>query len=662
MEPTLSALSGAAGLLAAGAGLGWLLARRGRPAAAPDLLEEFEALAGVMVAELDDQGRLRKAPAALAGLLEVPAGQLLGQPLMELVHPADRGECGEHCLRLLQGRVPRCSMEVRLQTEGRILWVHLDGRPLPGGGVLCLVRDISETRRVQEALRESEERFRTIADTASCAIFTYLQTFTYVSGYACELLGRSREELLSTAFWEVVHPDDREQVKQRGLARQRGEPVPSRYEFRVLRPDGTVRWVDFTAGAIQHAGHTLGLGTAFDITDRVAAVESRLALERRMLESQRLESLGLMAGGVAHDFNNLLTIILGNASLALDEAEPGGIVHASLGSIATTAHRAADLTRQMLAYSGRGKFRREPLDLNGTLKSLTGLLETSIAKHVTVEYALAPDIPAMDADSTQLQQVILNLLTNAVEAIGASHGTVKVRTGVQHLTVEDLAHAYPDQGLEPGPHLFLEVSDTGVGMDEETQRRIFDPFFTTKPAGRGLGLAAMQGIVRGHRGGVWVYSRPGKGTTFRILFPALDAPLPAAPGLHAAGGEGWRSHGLLLVVDDEAPIRGMAATVLRRAGFDVLEAANGLEGVEALRFHGSDMRAVLLDISMPVMTGGEALPALRRIKPGLPIILTSGFDGEERVQRLLLEPGTLFLQKPYAASDLLGAMREVLGE
>ncbi len=661
MEPTFSAFSGAAGLLAAGVGLGWLLARRGRPGAPRDLLADFETLAGVMVAELDAQGRFRKAPAALAALLEVPAARLPGQSLMELVHPADRGDCGEHCLHLLEGRIARCSMDVRLLAPGGFRWVHLDGRPLPGGGALCLVRDISEAQRVQEALQESEERFRTIADTASCAIFTYTQTFTYVSGYACELLGRSREELLRTAFWEVVHPEDREQVRRRGLARQRGEAVPSRYEFRVLRPDGTVRWVDFTAGAIQHAGHTLGLGTAFDITDRVAAVESRLALERRLLESQRLESLGLMAGGVAHDFNNLLTIILGNASLAMDEAEPGGLVHASLGSIADTAHRAADLTRQMLAYSGRGKFRREPLDLNGTLKSLTGLMDTSIAKHVTVEYALAPDIPAMDADSTQLQQVILNLLTNAVEAIGSSHGTVRVRTGVQQLAAEDLAHAYPDQGLEPGPHLFLEVSDTGAGMDEETQRRIFDPFFTTKPAGRGLGLAAMQGIVRGHRGGIWVYSRPGKGTTFRILFPALEAPLPASPGPHPAEA-GWRSHGLLLVVDDEAPIRDMAATVLRRAGFDVLEAANGLEGVESLRFHGSDMRAVLLDISMPVMTGGEALPALRRIKPGLPVILTSGFDGEERVQRLLLEPGTLFLQKPYAASDLLGALRDALGE
>ena len=171
----------------------------------------------------------------------------------------------------------------------------------------------------------------------------------------------------------------------------------------------------------------------------------------------------------------------------------------------------------------------------------------------------------------------------------------------------------------------------------------------------------MQGIVRSHRGGICLYSRPGKGTTFRVLFPALDAPLPEAPEHHTEGA-GWKSHGLLLVVDDEAPIRDMAAIVLRRAGFEVLEAANGQEGVEALRFHGTDLRAVLMDISMPVMTGGEALPALRRIKPGIPVILTSGFDGEERVQLLLHEPNTQFLQKPYAASDLLACMREALGE
>ncbi|MBK8724763.1 MAG: PAS domain S-box protein [Holophagaceae bacterium] len=661
MDPAFSVPLGALGCLAAGTGLGLWLGLRRPAASSPAPLQDLEALAGIMVAELDDQGRFRKVPTALAELLAIPAGDLHGLPLADLVHGEDRAACASHCLDLAEGRASRCSMEVRLQASEGTRWVHLDGRLLPGAGLICLIRDIGETRRVQEALQESEERFRTIADTASCAIFTYGTTFNYVSGFACQLLGRTREELLRTAFWEVVHPDDREQVRQRGLARQRGEAVPGRYEFRVLRPDGSVRWVDFTAGAIQHGGQTLGLGTAFDITDRVAAVESRLSLERRMFESQRLESLGLMAGGVAHDFNNLLTIILGNASLAQDESEPGSLVHTSLHSIVETALRASDLTRQMLAYSGRGKFRREPLNLNSTVRSLTGLVETSIPRHVAVAYDLAEGLPALDADSTQLQQVILNLLTNAVEAIGASPGTVRVSTGLQTLGPDELAGLYPEQNLEPGPHLFLEVTDSGMGMDEETQRRIFDPFFTTKPAGRGLGLAAMQGIVRGHRGGIRLISEPGQGTTFRIVFPALEAPPHEIREAQPADAD-WKGHGVLLVVDDEAPLREMASLVLRRAGFEVLEAANGLDGVETLRVHAPQIRAVLLDISMPIMTGGEALPALRRIRPSLPVILTSGFDGEERVQQLLLEPGTLFLQKPYAAADLLGRMRDALGE
>jgi PAS domain S-box-containing protein len=629
---------------------------------APDereaLLREIEALAGIMVLELDAEGRLRTLPAALAALTGLALEDLRGKPFADLVHPEDQAAFAGHCRLMLCGETVRCSLDVRLAgTPPR--WVHLIGTPSAGGGARCVLQDITEARALQEALQESEGRFRTMADTASCAIFTYAQTFTYVSGYTCELLGRSAEELLRTSFWEVVHPEDREKVRARGLARQRGEAVEPRYQFRILRPDGTMRWVDFTASAFQFGGRTVGMGTAFDITDHVAAVEARIALERRLLESQRLESLGLMAGGVAHDFNNLLTIILGNASLALEEAEPGTLVHTSLGSIADTAHRAADLTRQMLAYSGRGKVRREPLDLNATLKSLTGLFESTVPKRITVDYQLAPDLPALDADPTQLQQIVLNLLTNAVEAIGEAPGTVRVRTGAQRLSPDDIAHTFRNQALEPGPHLFLEVSDTGVGMDEETQRRIFDPFFTTKPTGRGLGLAAMQGIVRGHKGGIWLSSRPGKGSTFRILLPALETQVPAAHP-HPAAAPGWTGHGLLLVVDDEAPIRAMAATVLHRAGFEVLTAAHGEEGVEALRFHSRDLRAVLLDISMPVMTGGEAFPALRRIRPDIPVIFTSGFEGEEHLQDLLTQPRTSFLQKPYAAADLLALICEAL--
>ena len=650
------------GGLAAGGGLGWWLGHRrpGRGAALEPPLD-LVALAGIVRARLDREGRIRAPEPALASFLGLDPSALDGRPLLDLIREEDRGECGSHCLQLLKGEVSRCSLEARLAGPEPPRWVHLDGRPLPDGGVRCLLRETTEVHRAQEALLESEERWRTIAETASCAIFIYTRTFTYVSSYACQLLGRTREELLDTPFWEVVHPDDRETVRARGLARQRGEAVPNRYEFRVLRPDGTVRWVDFTAGAIQHGGQTLGLGTAFDITDRVAAVESRIELERRMLESQRLESLGLMAGGVAHDFNNLLTIILGNASLALDEAEPGSALHTALGAIASTAHRAADLTRQMLAYSGRGKFHREPTDLNATLRALTALVESSVPRHIRLQYDLGADLPAVEADPTQLQQVALNLLTNAVEALGDRPGEITVRTSLQSLAFTDLAASFPDQAVAPGPHLVLEVSDTGPGMDEETRRRIFDPFFTTKPSGRGLGLAALQGIVRAHHGGVMVDSVPGGGTTFRVVLPALGAPAhPAAEP--SPTGPGWTSAGRILVVDDEAPIREMAAWVLHRAGFEVLEAAHGQEALEVLGRGPQEVRAVLLDLSMPVMGGGETLPALRALRPGIPVLLSSGYEGEERVQQLLRQPATGFLQKPYASAGLLAALRDLLGE
>ncbi len=658
MDPLTLALLASG--LATGAGLGWWWSRRSGGPGTGDPAD-LAALVGLVSARFDARGRILEPDPALAVFLQADAGALAGRPLLDFLHTEDREACAEPWARLLRGEVARCSLEARLAAGEPAQWVHLDGQSLPGGGARCLLRETTEVHHAQKALQESEARWRTIAETASCAIFIYTRTFTYVSGYACELLGRSREELLDTPFWEVVHPDDRETVRARGLARQRGEDVPSRYEFRVLRPDGTVRWVDFTAGAIHHDGQTLGLGTAFDITERVAAVESRLEMERRMLESQRLESLGLMAGGVAHDFNNLLTIILGNASLALEEVEPGGVVHGALGAIASTAHRAADLTRQMLAYSGRGRFLREPTDLNATLRALTALVESSIPRHIRLHYDLAPDLPAVEADPTQLQQVALNLLTNAVEALGERAGSIGVRTSLQSLGYDDLATALHDQQVEPGPHLLLEVADTGAGMDEETRRRIFDPFFTTKPSGRGLGLAALQGIVRAHRGGITVESAPGQGSTFRVYLPALGAPAHAEPEAPSAG-PAWTSTGRILVVDDEASIREMATRVLRRAGFLVATAAHGQEGVEVLERQPQGIRAVLLDLSMPVMGGGEALPALRRISPGLPVLLSSGYEGESRVQLLLREPGTRFLQKPYTAADLLTALRELLGE
>ncbi|HJW08121.1 MAG TPA: ATP-binding protein, partial [Holophagaceae bacterium] len=365
------------------------------------------------------------------------------------------------------------------------------------------------------------EKFRAFAETLSCVILLFDDRIRYVNPFATRMLGWTPEELLGQPFWKIVHPEDQALVRERGEARLRGESVASRYEFRVLTKAGETRWVDFTASRASFGGHTYGLGTVFDVTDRVGAVEARLKMERRLLEAQKLESLGLLAGGVAHDFNNLLAAILGNAELASEMAPAGSPLRAPLGQIENACMRASDLTRQMLAYAGQGKFIIEPLELGKAVRGIAELMRASIPRLVEINLETAAGELWLEGDSAQVQQVILNLVTNAAEAIGQEAGRIEVRTGRRRVERKDAAGLRAAEDLKPGPMVYLEVSDTGQGMDATTLERIFEPFFTTKFQGRGLGLAAMQGIVRGHGGAIDVRSAPGKGTTFRIYFPEL---------------------------------------------------------------------------------------------------------------------------------------------
>ena len=408
--------------------------------------------------------------------------------------------------------------------DGGARRVNVNARPLSDAagrviGTQGTMRDVTEMRRAQLALEESEEKFRSFADTVSCIILLFDDRIRYINAYATRMLGWSEAEILGQPFWAMVHPEDQALVRSRGEARVRGEIVPPRYEFRLVSKAGETRWVQFTAGRITLKGRSYGLATVFDITDRVEAEEARLRMERRFLESQKLESLGLLAGGVAHDFNNLLAAILGNAELASEMAAPDAAVRQPLEQIQNACMRASDLTRQMLAYAGQGKFVVEPLDLGEAVQGISDLMRASIPKLVEMRLDLAQERLMVEGDVAQIQQVILNLMTNAAESIGPAGGTVTLATGRRALVAQDAVSLRAAEALRPGPMVMLEVNDDGQGMDASTLDRIFDPFFTTKFQGRGLGLAAIQGIVRGHGGAIEVISVPGKGTTFRAYFP-----------------------------------------------------------------------------------------------------------------------------------------------
>jgi nitrogen-specific signal transduction histidine kinase/CheY-like chemotaxis protein len=401
----------------------------------------------------------------------------------------------------------------------------------------------------------------------------------------------------------------------------------------------------------------LGLGTAFDVTERVRANEARLKVERKLLEAQKLESLGLLAGGVAHDFNNLLTVIQGNAGMVREAMDEPELAQGCLRNIEDTCRRASDLVRQMLAYSGRGRVQVQPVDLNRLVMEIAQLLSVSIPKSVSLRFELAEHLPPVEADASQLQQVVMNLVTNAAEAIGDGDGYVTLRTGTRELGNTDVTGLLVAEALDPGSFVYLEVEDTGSGMDRETQARIFDPFFTTKFTGRGLGLAAMQGIVRGHGGGVEIRSSPGEGTLFRVYLPVREGTPPPEPAERPTVARKQETGaGLVLVVDDEAGIREFAQHVLGEAGFEVLLARDGVEAVEQVRAHPQALRLVLLDLAMPRKSGEEALAEMRAMGFLAPVICWSGYTHLEGA----LDARSSFLHKPFGADDLLEAVQKAL--
>jgi signal transduction histidine kinase/CheY-like chemotaxis protein len=346
---------------------------------------------------------------------------------------------------------------------------------------------------------------------------------------------------------------------------------------------------------------------------RKESEQERLKFEAQLQHTQKLESLGVLAGGIAHDFNSMLASILGYCDLAMLKLPAGTPVHELVGEAMNGARRAADLTKQMLACSGKGHFVVEALDLSALTEDMTRLVEISISKKCVLKFSLMPDLPAILADATQVCQIIMNLTINASEAIGNRSGVIAVTTGVMHWDRAYLGSTCLVQDLPEGLYVYMEVADNGVGMPEKTLASVFDPFFTTKFTGRGLGLSAVLGVVRGHRGAIKTYSEPGKGTTFKVLFPATASPahVPEEREIEKAAGLGG---GTVLIVDDEESVRGVTRQMLEAMGFTVLTAADGRAGVEVFRAEQDQIRLVLPDMTMPHLDGEQAFRETRRIR------------------------------------------------
>jgi two-component system cell cycle sensor histidine kinase/response regulator CckA len=474
------------------------------------------------------------------------------------------------------------------------------------------------------------------------------------------LVGKTDLDVWPRELAEAYRADDAA-VMASGRQKAVEEPIASvdgtrwfeTYKSPVYAPDGSI------------VGTT---GVARDVTERklaeqnaLRAEEERRKLELSVLQAQKLESLGVLAGGIAHDFNNLLTTILGNADLARSQLAPTNPACIHLDDIDCATRRAADLCRQMLAYSGKGRFVIQAVSLNDVVAEMEQLLSVSTSKKALMTRSFAANLPRVMADGTQLRQVVMNLITNASEAIGDREGTISLRTGALMCDRDYFADAIGDhEHHAPGLYAFLEVADSGVGMDAETLNRMFDPFFSTKFAGRGLGLAAVLGIVRGHKGALKVSSRPGRGTTFRVLLPAQAATVVEPRETVVGWSEDFRGHGLVLVAEDEPSVRALARSILERAGFSVVVAANGREALELYSRHGHQIRLVLLDMTMPQLDGEACFLALRKLDANAKVVLCSGYSEQEVLAHFVGKGLAGFVQKPYRAADLLGKIRDIL--
>ncbi len=526
--------------------------------------------------------------------------------------------------------------------------------------IQCNLRDLTESKRA-ELLRESEERLRLANETAGVATFEidFEKDMLRFSPEAAALLGTAATEPeVAGAGSRFIHPDDQPEWRRRLEALQ--EPDDGGVMRCVLRttPRGDdTRWTSLIARAYfrdtaDGRKAVRAIGTVQDITDRKL-------LEDRLAHAQKMEAIGLLASGIAHDFNNLLVGVIGNASL-LQEVLPGdNEVQPVLARIVSAGQHATFLTRQLLAYAGKGAVEAEPVDLSQVVRDSVELLRSTIPSKIELKLSLAESLPPVRADHSQIEQVFMNLVLNASEAIGGEAGSITVETGTRELRERMLN---PETGVElrAGPYVVLEVRDTGCGMDEQTRRRIFDPFFTTKFVGRGLGLAAVSGIVRGHGGAIEVSSEVGRGSRFTVLLPVTETKSGPTEGKPQPVTD-LRGTGTMLLVDDEEVVRNMASAALTRMGYDVLLAANGPEALKCLRESAGFVTLVILDLGMPGMGGAEVLPELREIRPDLKVVISSGYTESEAMRMFQGMRVSGFIQKPYTTTQLAEQVKAAIG-
>lgn len=582
--------------------------------------------------------------------------EIVGNTALELelwANPAERSKI----LQLFQthNRVRYAASEFRRKSgEIRHVIVSIERIQVDHeAALLTLFEDVTERKQAEAALRASEARLQTVIANLPVVLFALDRhgVITLSEGKGLAALGiASGQSVGQSIIDQYAHLpgglESFQSVLRGNEARWSGWVADQMLEI-YLTP---IREADGQISGV--------LGLALDVTERQRAEQERQTIERKMFEAQHLESLGVLAGGIAHDFNNLLTVILGNTNLALLDLPAESDSRESVVQVERAAQRAADLTQQLLAYAGKGRTVVQPVQI---IEEMTHLLETVIPKQVVLHTDLDPSIPPVQADATQLRQVVMNLVLNAAEAIDGEVGHVTITTGTRWIDRAALAEMHHAPDVLEGYYVALAITDTGQGMDAATRAKIFEPFFTTKFKGRGLGLAAVLGIVRGHGGALHVVSEPGSGSTFTLVLPSTTT--PALHGISDTNNsEQWRGQGTILVIEDEAEVRAVISRTLEQLGFTVLTAIDGQAGVDVFRNHADALAAVLLDATMPRMSGPDAFREIHRLLPTVPVVLMSGYNEQEVVEQLAEQGLAGFLHKPFQPGDFQVMLQQVLAQ
>jgi PAS domain S-box-containing protein len=613
-----------------------------------------------MIFRLDPDGKFLDFVPSQDAFPFVSPNAFLGKKIRDVL-PPDAAELAMHFLKRTLELGEKQSFEYHLTVNDSTRYYEARQVPSGDGEVLGFVRDVTESKLAAQALRESEARFRAIFDGAAVGI-----ALVDTDGRPREtnsslrrMLGYERDELRDMVFTEFTHPDD--SAEDMGLFKELVTGKRDRYEMdkRYIRKDGRVVWTHLNVSLVRGAGdvapHVIAM--VEDITERKTGSDALRASEEQLRQAQRVEAVGRLAGGVAHDFNNLLTAMLGYTEFVLDELGPTSPLRADLLDVKKNGQRAAELTRQLLAFSRRQVLQPEVLDLNHVVAGISKMLRRLISEDIELVTVPDPALGNVKADPGQIEQVIMNLVVNSRDAMPEG-GKLTISTENVHL---DATHSSMGKFVKPGSYILLRVSDTGSGMDEETQSRIFEPFFTTKEKGKGtgLGLSTVFGIVKQSGGYVWVESKLGVGTTFDVYLPRVDEAVTTKPRTGSfLRPSSLRNDQTILVVEDEASVRTLTRRILENSGCRVLEARNGGEGLNVSERHPGPIDLVISDVVMPELNGPDMIARIAANRPQAKFLYMSGYT-EEAVLRTL-DPEIPFLDKPFTAKELVRKVREAL--